>query len=149
METLEMTQGIDPKTVITAYLIYLPVALGLTYYVARTLFKNGRVFMLDIFRGREEIANATNHLFEMGFYLLNLGFALLILKIDLSGFALFGKQEMIEVLSKKVGGFSIYLGVMLFLNLFLFFRGKRKAKEHEMLAKRMANKQQPPQANMV
>lgn len=144
-----MIPEIDPATVITAYLIYLPVALVLTYYVARTLFKNGRVFMVDIFRGREEIANATNRLFEMGFYLLNLGFALLILKINLDGFDLFGKQEMIEVLSKKVGGFSIYLGVMLFLNLFLFFRGKRKVKEHEMLAKRLAAKQKPPQADMV
>ena len=107
------------------------------FYVARVLFKNGRVFMVDIFRGREEIANATNRLFEMGFYLLNLGFALLILRIDLGGAELFGTQEMIEVLSKKLGGFSIYLGIMLFLNLFLFFRGKRKSKEHQVLTERM------------
>ena len=137
METLEITTVIDPKMIIRAYLIYLPIALLLTYYVARVLFKNGRVFMVDIFRGREEIANATNRLFEMGFYLLNLGFALLILRIDLGGAELFGSQEMIEVLSKKLGGFSIYLGIMLFLNLFLFFRGKRKSKEHQVLTERM------------
>jgi hypothetical protein len=137
METLEITTVIDPKMIIRAYLIYLPIALLLTYYVARVLFKNGRVFMVDIFRGREEIANATNRLFEMGFYLLNLGFALLILRIDLGGAELFGTQEMIEVLSKKLGGFSIYLGIMLFLNLFLFFRGKRKSKEHQVLTERM------------
>lgn len=137
METLEITTVIDSKMIIRAYLIYLPIALLLTYYVARVLFKNGRVFMVDIFRGREEIANATNRLFEMGFYLLNLGFALLILRIDLGGAELFGTQEMIEVLSKKLGGFSIYLGIMLFLNLFLFFRGKRKSKEHQVLTERM------------
>ena len=137
METLEITTVIDPKMIIRAYLIYLPIALLLTYYVARVLFKNGRVFMVDIFRGREEIANATNRPFEMGFYLLNLGFALLILRIDLGGAELFGTQEMIEVLSKKLGGFSIYLGIMLFLNLFLFFRGKRKSKEHQVLTERM------------
>lgn len=137
METLELTTVIDPKMIIRAYLIYLPIALLLTYYVARVLFKNGRVFMVDIFRGREEIANATNRLFEMGFYLLNLGFALLILRIDLGGAELFGTQEMIEILSKKIGGFSIYLGIMLFLNLYLFFRGKRKSKEHQVLTERM------------
>src|SRR6478736_7160934 len=99
---------------VTAYLIYLPIALVLTWYVAHTLFKNGLVFMRDIFFGREEIAVATNTLFKIGFYLLNLGFALYILKIDW----LSNTQQIIEVLSYKIGGFSIYLGVMLFFNLY-------------------------------
>lgn len=116
----------ENQMIITAYLIYLPISILLTLYVARILFKNGKVFMLDIFRGRKEIAFATNKLFEVGFYLLNIGFALLILKI--SGF-LMDTQEVIEVLSLKLGGFSIYLGFMLMLNLYFFFRGKRKAKE--------------------
>ena len=47
-----------------AYLIYLPVVLTLTWFVAHTLFKNARIFMLDIFNGRTEIANSTNRLFE-------------------------------------------------------------------------------------
>lgn len=129
-EAQVVTETVDKTMIVVAYLIYLPVVIALTFYVARTLFKNGKVFMMDIFRGRETIAVATNRLFEMGFYLLNLGFALLILKLDVNYEELFGKQEMIEVLSKKIGGFSIYLGMMLFLNLYLFFRGKRKAKEN-------------------
>jgi len=36
---------------------------------------------------------------------------------------------LIEELSYKIGGFTIYLGLMLFLNLYFFFRGKRKARE--------------------
>ncbi len=87
--------------------------------------------MLDIFNGREEIAFATNRLFEVGFYLLNIGFALLILEFSIIPF---DYQSMIEKLSYKLGGFSIYLGIMLFLNLYLFFRGKRKAKEGRILA---------------
>ena len=80
--------------------------------------------MRDIFFGREEIASATNALFKTGFYLLNIGFALYILKIYSN---LYDVQGTIEILSTKVGGFSIYLGIMLFLNLYLFFRGKRVA----------------------
>jgi hypothetical protein len=114
------------KTVL-AYLIYLPLALGLTLYVARTLFRNARVFMLDIFRGKEDIADSTNRLFEVGFYLLNMGFALKILEIRRG---LETNQELVEVLADKVGGFAIYLGVMLFLNLYLFFRGRRKSREN-------------------
>lgn len=118
------------EMIIKAYLIYLPLALLLTFFTARTLFKSGKIFMLDIFKGREDIAHATNRLFEVGFYLLNVGFALLILRINTSQYNPFDTfQELIETLSYKVGGFSIYLGVMLFFNLYLFFRGKKKSKE--------------------
>ncbi|MFZ1527671.1 MAG: hypothetical protein WAT19_02910 [Ferruginibacter sp.] len=112
--------------IVTAYFIYLPVALLLTYYVAHNLFKNSIVYMKDIFRDRMDIAIATNTLFKIGFYLLNLGFALFILEIHE---VLDTTQATIEVLSYKVGGFSIYLGIMLFLNMYLFFRGKRISKE--------------------
>ncbi len=112
--------------IVLAYSIYLPLVLILTFYVANSLFKNSIVYMNDIFNGREDIARATNTLFKIGFYLMNLGFALFILKIsDLITTA----QATIEVLSLKVGGFSIYLGIMLFLNMYLFFRGKRVAKQ--------------------
>ena len=82
--------------------------------------------MLDIFKGREDIAQATNKLFETGFYLLNIGFALMILELNLYQDTY---QALIERLSYKIGGFAIYLGIMLFFNLYFFFRGKRKAKE--------------------
>jgi hypothetical protein len=112
---------------LTAYLIYLPVTILLTWYVAHTLFKNGRIFMLDIFHGKTEIAMATNKLFEVGFYLLNVGFALWILEI---GINLDSYQLIVEVLSKKIGGFSIYLGLMLFFNLYMFFRGRKASRAH-------------------
>jgi hypothetical protein len=112
-----------------AYAIYLPVAVGLTYYVAYALFKNSIVYMNDIFEGRPDVAKATNNLFRIGFYLLNLGFALYILEMYLREPTV---QQLIEKLSYKIGGFSIYLGIMLFLNMFLFFRGKRIAKQRRV-----------------
>lgn len=118
----------ENSLIMTAYLIYIPIMLALTYFVAHTLFKNGQVFMMDIFRGRIEIATATNRLFQVGFYLLSLGVGLFILKIEASN--LFNTQNIIEVLSLKTGGFSIYLGGMLFLNLYLLFRGKKKTRQH-------------------
>ena len=108
-----------------AYLIYLPVIIVLTWYVAHTLFKNSKVFMLDIFSGKEQIAYSTNTLFETGFYLLNLGFALLIMEVS---FQIESSRNLLEILSSKVGGFAIYLGIMLFFNLYLFFRGRRISK---------------------
>ncbi|MFD1601501.1 hypothetical protein ACFSJW_15770 [Flavobacterium artemisiae] len=119
----------ETTKILFGYTIYLPVALFLTYYVSKTLFQNGKIFMLDIFKGREEIAEATNRIFETGFYLLNIGFALMILRLDLDTNTY---QELVERLSYKIGGFAIYLGVMLFFNLYFFFRGKRKAKEAQI-----------------
>ncbi len=109
----------------TAYLIYLPVVILLTWYVAHTLFKNSKVFMLDIFSGKTEIAFSTNRLFETGFYLLNLGFAFLMMEI---AYTITDSKTLLEILSTKIGGFCIYLGISLFFNLYLFFRGRRISK---------------------
>lgn len=116
--------------IVVSYVVYLPIVILLTYYVAHQLFKNSIVYMKDIFNGREEIAKATNTLFKIGFYLMNLGFALYILKITAEKIS---TQGAIEILSMKVGGFSIYLGLMLFLNMYLFFRGKRVAREKRLV----------------
>lgn len=113
------------NNIIIAYFIYLPIVLALTWYVARTLFQNGKVFMLDIFHGREDIAVSTNNLFEVGFYLLNIGFALFYLRI---WYNIEHVQGLVEVLSQKIGGFSIYLGIMLFFNLYMFFRGRKASR---------------------
>jgi len=109
-----------------AYTIYLPIVIVLTWYVAHILFKNSKIFMQDIFNGKIDIANSTNKLFETGFYLLNLGFALVIMEMT---HYMEDAQTMVEVLSTKIGGFSIYLGIMLFFNLYLFFRGRRISRQ--------------------
>ena len=120
----------ETTKILIGYAVYLPIALFLTYYVSKTLFKNSKVYMLDIFKGREEIAFATNKLFETGFYLLNIGFALMILQMNLYDNSY---QLLIEKLSYKIGSFSIYLGLMLFINLYFFFRGKRKASQPKVI----------------
>lgn len=121
----DASQILSNANVVKAYLIYLPIAILLTALVSHKLFKSGKVFMLDIFNQKEDIAYSTNKLFELGFYLINLGFALKILYID----HIASSKQLIEALSNKIGFFAIYLGVMLFANLFLFFRGKKVASQ--------------------
>jgi hypothetical protein len=117
--------------VIIAYYIYIPIVIFLTWYVAHTLFTQSQVFMMDIFHGKEDIATSTRKLLEIGFYLINLGFAFIIMEI----YSITTKQEMLEKLSVKIGGFSIYLGIMLFINMYLFFRGRRISKQRALEAK--------------
>lgn len=118
----------ETSKILIGYFIYLPITILLTLYVSRILFKNGKLFMIDIFKGKEEIALATNQLFKVGFYLLNIGFALMIMEIHSYGFN-DTYQNLVEILSSKIGGFTIYLGIMLFFNLFLFFRGRKKSRQ--------------------
>lgn len=114
---------------LTVYAIYLPIVLTLTVIVSELLFRNAKVFMMDIFHQKSDIALATNSLFKVGFYLLNFGFALLIIEFN----QLITGESLVVGLSKKVGGFSIYLGLMLLFNLLLFMKGRKKSNEKEIL----------------
>ncbi len=107
-----------------AYLIYLTISIALTIWVARTLHKNGRVFLVDVFHGNEALADSVNHLLVVGFYLINSGYVSLALKLAKS---VANTQEAIEALSVKVGMVLIVLGGMHFFNLFIFSRMRRRA----------------------
>ena len=116
--------------IVLAYSIYLPIAVALTIWVARTLHTNGKVFLVDIFHGQNELAVSVNKLLQVGFYLISLGFAIIKLEI-IPGWKydqvtgqntqeqVNNTQSMIEVLSYKLGSFILILGLMLFINLFL------------------------------
>lgn len=108
---------------IIAYGIYLPVAIAMTIWVARTLHRNGRVFLVQAFHGREDMADAVNHLLVVGFYLINLGFITATLRWgDKPATA----QDAIEFVSTKVGVTLLVLGAMHFFNMFNFDKMRRK-----------------------
>ena len=111
-----------------AYIIYLPIAIGLTTLVSQHLFKNSKIFMLDIFHQKEEIAMATNKLFKIGFYLLNIGFALRIIKM----YNLANYTDLVETLSSKIGGFSIYLGIVMIAFILFFLKGRKASKAQDL-----------------
>lgn len=110
-------------TVVT-YLVYLTLSLALCVWVAQTLFKNGRLFLVDVFRGNEPLADSTNHLLVVGFYLINLGYVSLALRL---GYDVPDARRSIEALSHKIGMVLVVLGVMHFFNLFVLSRIRRRA----------------------
>ena len=102
---------------VVTYLVYLGISIGLTVWVARTLHKNGRAFLVDAFHQNEALADSVNHLLVVGFYLINLGYVTLALKTnDPLGDA----GQSIEALSRKVGLVLLVLGGMHFFNLYVF-----------------------------
>jgi hypothetical protein len=109
---------------VLAYLLYLPASIVLTIWVARTLHRNGRVFLVQAFRGNEAMADSVNHLLVVGFYLINLGFISFALRYGAKPTDL---QETLEFLSMKLGG-------MHFFNMFNFDKMRRKGTRLEMPA---------------
>jgi hypothetical protein len=122
-ERRSQKEAVMPVEIIT-YLVYLAISIALTIWVAHTLHKNGRVFLVDVFHGNEPLADSVNHLLVVGFYLINLGYVSLALKF---GYNLASAQEGIEALSVKVGMVLLVLGGMHFFNLFIFSRMRRRA----------------------
>jgi hypothetical protein len=110
-----------------AYSIYLLVSVTLTVWVARALFRSGRVFLVDAFVGNTQLADSVNHLLVVGFYLVNVGYVTLALKY---GDKPESVREVIESCSTKVGLVLLVLGVMHFFNLYLFSRMRRRALLH-------------------
>ena len=120
--------------VITCYLSYLAISIALTVWVARTLHKNGRLFLVDAFHGNGELADSVNHLLVVGFYLINVGYIAVALK---TAEALTNAREVIEVESGKLGVVLLILGFMHFFNIFVLgrmrFKARRRANHGESI----------------
>ena len=108
---------------VTTYLAYLMIAVPLTMWVARTLSRNGRIFLVDVFHGNAEFADAVNRLLVVGFYLVNLGFVALYLT---SGDSIDDARQVFEALSVKLGVVLLVLGVMHLGNVYALNRIRRR-----------------------
>ena len=114
--------------IVWTYLAYLTISVGLTIWVARTLHKNGRVFLVESFLGNETLADSVNHLLVVGFYLINIGYVTLALKYSAAAAT---AQEALETLSTKVGLVLLVLGAMHFFNLLVFSKMRKRGLLHK------------------
>jgi hypothetical protein len=110
--------------VASCYFSYLVISIALTVWVARTLHRNGRVFLVDAFRGNEALADSVNQLLVVGFYLINVGYIALALKTTNP---LSNVRQVIELESMKIGVVMLILGGMQFFNIFVFARMRSRA----------------------
>lgn len=126
--------------IVWTYIVYIALSIPLTIWVAHTLHKNGRVFLVDSFQGNEQLADSVNHLLVVGFYLINIGYVALALK---EGVAPADLREVLETISRKIGVVMLVLGGMHFFNIFVFSKMRRRALLHS------APPPLPPQAHVT
>lgn len=126
--------------IVWTYLSYLAISIAMTVWVARTLHRNGRIFLVDSFAGNDALADSINHLLVVGFYLINIGYVALALRERQAPQDL---QGVVEMLSAKVGVVLLVLGGMHFFNLVVFSKMRRRALLHQ------AEPPVPPQAQIA
>lgn len=112
------------NAILVTYSVYLTLSIAMTIWVARTLHKNGRIFLVEAFHGNEALADSVNHLLVVGFYLINIGYISLALKVAT---VVEDARAVFEVVGTKVGIVLLVLGGMHFFNLYVFARMRRKA----------------------
>lgn len=110
-------------TVLT-YMLYLAVTVPLTVWVGRALARHGEVFLVDVFHGDLRLAHAVNQLLVIGFYLLNLGYVSYFMA---STSEVSSGREVLEVLSMKVGGVALVIGLVHFANVWCLNAFRRRA----------------------
>lgn len=112
--------------ILLTYGVYIATTIGLTVWVAQTLYRAGAIFLVEAFHGNVEAAGAVNHLLRVGFYLVNLGFVMMFLKYGAYPQTL---VEAVEYITTKVGIVLIVLGGMHFFNMFNFAKMRKKGRQ--------------------
>ena len=121
--------------IVGCYFTYLAISLVITVWVAHTLHKSGRVFLVDAFRGDASLADSANHLLVVGFYLINVGWVAVALRSNITPANL---RQAIELVSTRIGVVLLVLGVMHFLNLYVFSRFRKRAQDADRRASSVA-----------
>jgi hypothetical protein len=116
---------------VVAYLLYLAVVVPLTIWVGRALRRHGEVFLVDVFTGDERLARSVNQLLVIGFYLLNFGF---LSNFMASSAQVLTGREMMELLSSKVGGVALVIGVIHLMNVWSLNTFRRRAVQRHQSA---------------
>lgn len=111
------------NTTLWVYAAYLTISVSFTVWVARTLKRHGRIFLVDACHGREVLADSINHLLNVGFYLVTLGYVSAALRMSSRPA---DSVEAMETLSSKIGLVLIVLGGMHFFDMLILARTRRR-----------------------
>lgn len=115
---------------LTSFGIYTLFSLSMVILVGTVLFKNGKVFLFDIFKGDTELTEAVNRLLLIGFYLINFGYIL----INYNFAKAIGNWiELLQKLSSELGIIIFSLGIIHMINIFFLMKMRKKSSEDSII----------------
>src|SRR5256714_2891513 len=104
------------------YFIYIDASVLLTIWVGRTLYRNGRPFLVSVFK-EDGLADSVNRLLVIGFYLVNFGAAAILIN---TGGVPGSIAEMLKQTVTRIGVVLLVLGFMHFNNLLVLHFIRRR-----------------------
>jgi hypothetical protein len=106
-----------------AYIIYLFITYLITVHVGLRFYRNGRVYILRLLHGDEKMTDSINNILLVGYYLLNLGYASLMI----STWKTIGAwAELVGSISTMTGKIMLALAIMHFFNMTVIYFISRK-----------------------
>jgi len=108
---------------VMAYIIYLLITVYVIVIVGNTLHKNGRPFLINVFHQNILLADSINSLLLTGYYLLNIGYSIITLKIWVK---IYTFRQLAEIVSFKIGTILFLLGVMHLFNIWVLIIAQKK-----------------------
>lgn len=108
---------------VATYFLYLLGSITMTVLVGMTLSKHGKVYLAEVFGNDEKLAASVNQLLVVGFYLVSLGFVALWLNTEDK---ITNAQQVLEVVSMKLGTIALLLGAMHLVNVLVFNKIRRR-----------------------
>src|SRR5882672_3230440 len=106
------------------YFIYIVASVALTIWVGDTLHRNGRPFLVSVFK-EDGLADSVNRLLVIGFYLVNFGAAAILIN---TGGIPASLGDMVKQTVTRIGVVLLVLGFMHFNNLLILRSIRRRDK---------------------
>src|SRR5437899_9092018 len=103
-------------------LVYIAVSIVLTVWVGNTLFRNGRPFLVSVFK-EDGLADSVNRLLVVSFYLVNFGAAAILIN---TGGEPPSVADMLKQTVTRIGVVLLVLGFMHFNNLMILRAIRRR-----------------------
>ncbi|MCB9233866.1 MAG: hypothetical protein H6581_19575 [Bacteroidia bacterium] len=97
-----------------SYCIYLPLTVFIMVYVGWQCYKHGEIYLEQIFGHETGLVKAINKTLLVGYYLVNLGYAVFTLSMGMESSSL---PEMIHSLSTKLGIILLVLALLHYVNM--------------------------------
>jgi hypothetical protein len=111
------------------YFIYIAASVLLTIWVGRTLYRNGRPFLVSVFK-EDGLADSVNRLLVIGFYLVNFGAAAILIN---TGGVPGSIADMLKQTVTRIGVVLLVLGFMHFNNLLVLHIIRRPLRQRVVM----------------
>ena len=103
---------------ILSYFIYGCITVFIIIYVGKMFHQNGRIFILQLFQGKESLTDTTNNILLLAYYLFNIGYSVIQFSFWES---IRNLVEMISSVSLKTGILVFILALTHYVNIFIIY----------------------------